>query len=71
MTVTQAEETAEAHHRVGDAAGDFIDHQMIDLSDLLALKVVNVGAFHILAGDQLMVGMGGRGCHWQLPYFVT
>jgi hypothetical protein len=38
-----------------DAARDFVDHQIIDISDLGVVGAVHVGGFHIRAGDQLVV----------------
>src|SRR5262249_18017518 len=59
VAVTQAYESAKAHHSIGNTAGDLVDHEVVDLTDFLAVHVVDVRAFDVLARDQLVVGVNG------------
>ena len=63
VAMAEPQESTEAHDRVGDTAGELIDHQMVDFTDLLTVRFIDVGAFDIFARDKLMVGMDGAGCH--------
>src|SRR5262249_15959900 len=63
VAVAKAHEAAEADDGVAHAARLLVDHQMIDLADMLAVRAVNFGAMHVLARDQLFVRMSGCSCH--------
>src|SRR5262249_24550562 len=63
----EAHEPAEAYRRIGDPAGNLIEQQVIDLADVLAARVVNLRAFHILAREELRVWMLRCGCHCRCP----
>ena len=41
MTVAEAHETAETHHGVGDASRQRVDHEVIDLADVLPIGRVD------------------------------
>jgi hypothetical protein len=36
--MTQPQKAVKAHHPIGDASGDIVDHQVIDLADLFLLR---------------------------------
>ena len=50
----EAQEPAKANHGVGDAAGHLIDHEVVDLADVFAGRVLHLGSFDIFAGDELV-----------------
>src|SRR5712691_5711478 len=52
MLLSHAEQTAEAEHRIGDAAAVLIDHEALDGADLFAAGAADRGAFDPVAGDQ-------------------
>jgi len=47
-----AQETAERHHRVGDPAGDLVDHDVVDRAERLALAIAHGRALDLVARDQ-------------------
>src|SRR5215212_2333932 len=53
IALTHAEKAAEAHDRIGDAAGAFADHEVVDVSETLALSVVNRRPFDFVRGDEI------------------
>src|SRR5436190_13191257 len=57
MIVAQSHETSETHDRIGYVAGLFVDHQMIDFTDLFTLSVENIGSFNLFRRNQIMIGM--------------
>jgi len=66
VLVAKAQKTAEAHDCINDPARDLVDHQVVNLAYALALPVKYIGAFHIFAGNEGMIGM----CciHFDTPY---
>src|SRR5690606_2541187 len=46
------EETAEAHHRIFDAAAALADHQMVDAADLIPVCGIDRRAFDLVGTDQ-------------------
>src|SRR5690606_35851059 len=68
-----AEEAAEAHDRVGDPPGYALDHQVVDLPDVLAVRAVDLGALLLVAGDQLDLPDGGGlgGVHGRTPWRLS
>jgi hypothetical protein len=48
MAVTKTKETAEAHDRVSDATGDLFDEQMVDLTDGLFARAIDLSPLNIL-----------------------
>ena len=50
VTVPEAEESAEAHHGVRNAAGNFLDEQVVDFADRLLANAIDAGALDVLAG---------------------
>src|SRR3984893_9332009 len=49
-----AEEAAETQDRVGDPAGELVDHQALDLPDALTARVIDWHSLHPVACDQGM-----------------
>jgi hypothetical protein len=57
MVLAHAKEAAETHHRVGGLAADLVDHHPFDLTDLLAIRAIDVGAFDAVAADQVVAAV--------------
>src|SRR5688572_28248375 len=49
VAVTEAHESPKAHHRVGHAAGGFVDDEVIDFTDVLSILSVDFRPVDILA----------------------
>jgi len=56
--------------RVGHLAGDLVDHQPLDVADLVAVRPPHSGAFDPVAGDQ-MVWFGHDVDHRTLPGLMS
>src|SRR5690349_15708447 len=54
-----AEEAAEGHHRVGDLAGELVDHEVVGRAQALALAIVDRRALDLVRGDQAVGLVGG------------
>src|SRR3984885_10728405 len=52
VILADAEEAAETQDCVGDAAGELVDHQALDLPDALTARVVDRHSLHPVACDQ-------------------
>jgi len=63
VAMAETKEPAKAHDCEGDTAGNLVDHQVIDFTDLGAIHIIDIGSLDIFARDKLMVGMDGAGCH--------
>src|SRR5579859_7840142 len=66
LLLAHTEEASKGHHRVDGLPAYLVDHDVIDRSELFALKVVDVGALDLFGRDQ---GAGcdlGNVCHRSL-----
>src|SRR6266536_5882107 len=52
MIVADAEEAAKAQNGVRDLAGDLVDHDAFDRSNLGVAGAIDGGSFHLVAADQ-------------------
>jgi hypothetical protein len=52
VALAQAEETAEGHDGVGNLAGGFVDHEIVHRAKVLALAIIDGGAFDLVGGDE-------------------
>lgn len=61
-----AQEAAEFHDGVADLARDLVDHQRVDRAQLVAGRVVDVGAVDLVRGNDAGCGVGGDHgfLHW-------
>src|SRR5215212_627890 len=50
----EAHEAAETHHRVGDLARAFLDHDALDGADLLAVGPAHRRPLDLVAGDEIL-----------------
>src|SRR5688572_14497835 len=51
MIVSEADKATETQHGIDDAARNLVNHQVVDLTDPGSLTVINLGAFHVFAGN--------------------
>src|SRR5690606_32979487 len=61
MVVAHAQETAEAQHGIGDLAAALFDENPLDRADMLAVRVVDLGAFHLVGRDEIVRFLDVRG----------
>src|SRR5262245_54656829 len=54
MFVSDAQEAAETQHGIIHLAGTLADHDALDRADLVAVRSVDVGSFHLVAADQVV-----------------
>jgi len=52
VAMPEAQESTEADHGVRDAAVHLVDHEVVNLADVFAVRIVHLGSFDIFAGDQ-------------------
>src|SRR3984893_11889029 len=52
VAFAKPEEAPERHNSIGDLAGVFVDHEVIDVPELLSVALINRRAFHLIRGDQ-------------------
>ncbi len=52
MILADAEEATETQDRVGDPAGELVDHHALDLPDALTARVIDWHSLHPVACDQ-------------------
>ena len=76
--LAHAEEAAERHDRVGDLAGELVDHEARHRAESLALAVVDRRALDLARGDQLLglvrgdrAGPCGDVLHRDLPSAIV
>jgi hypothetical protein len=65
VAVANAQEAAETDDSVGDLAADLVDHHVLDTAETFAGRIVDVGAFNFVRGDQTARGILGifDACH--------
>jgi hypothetical protein len=51
VPLADAKDAAEGHHRIRDLARPLVEHDIIDLAQMLAIGVVDVGPGHLAGGD--------------------
>lgn len=68
VVVADAKEPAKRHDGILGLARSLIDHTVKDRAELIALTVVNGGAFHLVGGDQ-SIGFGG--CYIVVCYVIS
>src|ERR1019366_7109737 len=52
-----AEKTAERHHRIDRATADLVDHDVINVAELVPRLIIDIGALHLIGRDE---GSGGN-----------
>jgi hypothetical protein len=68
--MSEPEKAAKTHHGVSHAARDFLNHQMINLSNGFVADAINVRALYVFTGDQRSVWMSGRLAHCFLHFVL-
>jgi hypothetical protein len=67
VAVTETHETAKAHDGVGHASGQFVDDEVIDLTDIPAIGSIDGGSVDVFARNASMVWMSSCACHGLPP----
>jgi hypothetical protein len=58
VVLADAHEAAKAHDRVGDLAADLVDHDPLDIADLVAVRAVDRGSLDLVAADEAVAFAG-------------
>src|SRR5262249_23641261 len=69
VVAADAEEAAKAEHGIGHLAAALVDHDALDGTNMLAMGVIDIRAFHFIAPDETS-GLTRFYCHRITPLYV-
>src|SRR6266480_58949 len=60
--MAESHESAETHDRVGHTSGHLVDDEVVDLTNVLVGRSVDLSTLDVFARNAFVVGMGGCAC---------